>query len=71
MHRGRTANRSLSAEVHIGGGVQSLNLACSGAQTSTHTADNGDFKPGLAVLLRINLKTIGDIKFNTDVGARH
>jgi lysophospholipase L1-like esterase len=40
-------HRSLSAEVHIGGGVQSLNLACSGAQTSTHTAANGDFKPGL------------------------
>jgi len=29
-----------------------------------------DFKKGIAVLLRLNLKTIGDIKFNTDVGPR-
>jgi len=27
-----------------------------------------DFKKGLAVVLRLNLKTIGDIRFNTDVG---
>ena len=37
-------HRSTSAEVHIG--VTSLNLACSGAQTTTHTSD-GNFKPGL------------------------
>jgi lysophospholipase L1-like esterase len=43
----KDCHRSLSAEVHIGGGVDGLNLACSGAQTSTHTADNGDFKPGI------------------------
>lgn len=30
-----------------------------------------DFKKGLAVVLRLNMKTIGDIKFNTDVGAQH
>ncbi len=38
-------HRSKAAEVHIGGGVQSLNLACSGARTYTQTS--GDFKPGL------------------------
>jgi hypothetical protein len=39
-------HRSESAEVHIGG-VQSENLACSGARTSTHFGDDGAFKPGL------------------------
>jgi hypothetical protein len=38
-------HRSKAAEAHIGGGVQSLNLACSGARTYTQTG--GDFKPGL------------------------
>src|SRR3954467_11980510 len=38
-------HRSTSAEIHIGT-VTSLNLACSGAQTTTHTSD-GNFKPGL------------------------
>ncbi|MFZ8997833.1 MAG: hypothetical protein ACO3D0_05615 [Ilumatobacteraceae bacterium] len=38
-------HRSASAEVHIGGGVRSLNLACSGARTSTTTGTG--FKPGL------------------------
>ncbi|WP_232679888.1 SGNH/GDSL hydrolase family protein [Nocardioides sp. R-C-SC26] len=38
-------HRSRSAQAHIGGGVQSLNLACSGATTATTTGDN--FKPGL------------------------
>ncbi|KRA38078.1 MULTISPECIES: hypothetical protein [unclassified Nocardioides] len=38
-------HRSKSAEIHIGGGVQSLNLACSGAKTGTATGS--DFKPGL------------------------
>jgi hypothetical protein len=37
-------HRSTSAEVHIG--IASLNLACSGAQTTTHTSD-GNFKPGI------------------------
>jgi hypothetical protein len=41
-------HRSESAAIHIGGGVNSANLACSGAQTSTHGGgDNGDFKPGI------------------------
>src|SRR3954452_11248576 len=40
-------HRSLSAEVHIGGGVESKNLACSGARTYTHFGDDGAFKPGL------------------------
>src|SRR5690242_684262 len=39
-------HRSKSSEGHIGGGVNSLNLACSGAKTTTYT-DSGDFKPGL------------------------
>ena len=37
-------HRSTSAEIYIG--VTALNLACSGAQTTTHTSD-GNFKPGL------------------------
>jgi hypothetical protein len=39
-------HRSKAAEVHIGGGVTSFNLACSGARTSTRTSD-GNFKPGI------------------------
>ncbi len=38
-------HRSKSAEIHIGGGVSSLNLACSGATAATTTGDT--FKPGL------------------------
>lgn len=38
-------HRSRSAEIHIGGGVQSVNLACSGARTAT--SDGDYFKPGL------------------------
>lgn len=38
-------HRSKSAEIHIGGGVNSLNLACSGAKTTTSTGS--EFKPGL------------------------
>ncbi len=41
-------HRSKAAEVHIGGGVNSLNLACSGARTATQTPTSGsDFKPGI------------------------
>jgi hypothetical protein len=40
-------HRSISAEVHIGGAVDSKNLACSGARTYTHFGDDGAFKPGL------------------------
>jgi hypothetical protein len=39
-------HRSKSAEIKIGGGVNSANLACSGAKTSTD-ASGSDFKPGL------------------------
>jgi hypothetical protein len=39
-------HRSKSAEIFIGGGVDSLNLACSGAQTTSYT-DGDNFKPGL------------------------
>ncbi len=38
-------HRSKAAEVHIGGGVRSANLACSGARTATRTTDG--FKPGI------------------------
>jgi hypothetical protein len=40
-------HRSKSAEVYIGGGVNGVNLACSGAKTSTFTDSSGNFKPGL------------------------
>jgi hypothetical protein len=40
-------HRSTAAEITIGGGVSSLNLACSGARTSTFTDSNGNFKPGI------------------------
>lgn len=39
-------HRSKSAEVHIGGGVEGENLACSGAKTYTFE-EEGKFKPGL------------------------
>jgi hypothetical protein len=39
-------HRSKSAEIFIGDGVNSLNLACSGAETSSYT-DGSNFKPGL------------------------
>jgi len=40
-------HRSKSAEAYVGGGVNGLNLACSGAKTSTFTDGDGNFKPGL------------------------
>jgi hypothetical protein len=41
-------HRSKAAEIHIGGGVASKNLACSGARTYTQPYSSGsDFKPGL------------------------
>ena len=39
-------HRSRSAEVHIGGGVTSVNLACSGARTYSRVSE-GKFKPGI------------------------
>lgn len=39
-------HRSKSAEVHIGDGITSVNLACSGARTYSRTSD-GKWKPGL------------------------
>ncbi len=39
-------HRSKSAEVHIGDGVESINLACSGARTYSRISD-GKFKPGI------------------------
>jgi hypothetical protein len=40
-------HRSKAAEAQIGGGFNSLNIACSGARTYTQTPVSGDFKPGL------------------------
>jgi LPS-assembly protein len=40
-----------------------------GLDLANDNTQDRDFKKGLAVLLRLSLKTIGDIKFNTDVGA--
>jgi len=40
-------HRSKAAEIYIGGGVNGLNLACSGAKTSTYTDGSGYFKPGI------------------------
>lgn len=40
-------HRSRSAEIYLGGGVNGMNLACSGARTYTQTPGSGDFKPGL------------------------
>ncbi len=40
-------HRSTAAEVHIGGGISSINLACSGARTATFTSSDGYFKPGI------------------------
>jgi hypothetical protein len=42
-----SCHRSLAAEIGIGGGVNSVNLACSGARTSSFTDEEGDFKPGI------------------------
>ncbi|KQX68555.1 hypothetical protein [Angustibacter sp. Root456] len=40
-------HRSKAAEISIGDGVSSANLACSGARTATFTDSSGYFKPGL------------------------
>ena len=41
-------HRSESAAIHIGGGVPSLNLACSGARSATSPySSDSDFKPGI------------------------
>ena len=42
-------HRSKTAEVHIGGGVISENLACSGAMTSTWNINGDGWKPGLDI----------------------
>ena len=49
-HTAETINRchrSRSAEIYLGGGVNGMNLACSGAKTATYTSSDGYFKPGL------------------------
>ena len=49
-HTAETINRchrSGAAEAYIGGGVNGLNLACSGAKTSSFTDGDGNWKPGL------------------------
>jgi hypothetical protein len=41
-------HRSKAAQAHIGGGVASMNFACSGAKTSTGGTGSGEnFKPGI------------------------
>jgi hypothetical protein len=40
-------HRSRAAEAYIGTGVNGLDLACSGAKTSTFTTSDGYFKPGI------------------------
>ncbi len=40
-------HRSWAASIYIGGGVNGVDLACSGARTSTFTDSSGNFKPGL------------------------
>jgi len=49
-HTAETINRchrSAAAEIYIGGAVNGLNLACSGAKTGSYTDGNGYWKPGL------------------------
>jgi len=49
-HTAETINRchrSSAAEVYIGGGVNGVNLACSGAKTGSFTDSDGNWKPGL------------------------
>ena len=49
-HTAETINRchrSGAAEIYLGGGVNGLNLACSGAKTSSFTDGDGNWKPGL------------------------
>jgi hypothetical protein len=41
-----------------------------GLDVANDNTQDRDFKRGLGVLLRLNLKTIGDIKLNTDIGSR-
>ena len=40
-----------------------------GLEVADDNTQDRDFKKGLAVVLRLSMKTIGDIRFNTDVGA--
>jgi hypothetical protein len=51
-------HRSKSQESYIGGGVNGLNLACSGAKTSTYTSSDGYFKPGLDFAATHNVKMV-------------
>ncbi len=41
-----------------------------GIDIANDNTQDRDFKRGLAVLLTLNFKTIGDIKFNTDIGTQ-
>ncbi|MDX2144683.1 MAG: LPS assembly protein LptD, partial [Rhodospirillaceae bacterium] len=41
-----------------------------GLDVADDNTEDRDFKRGVSVMLRFNLKTIGDIRFNTDVGAQ-
>jgi len=41
-----------------------------GLDVANDNTEDRDFRRGVSFLLRVNLKTIGDISFNTDIGAR-
>ncbi len=45
--RSTAATAARPPRSYVGGGVNGLNLACSGAKTSTYTTSEGYFKPGL------------------------
>jgi hypothetical protein len=60
-------HRSKSAEVYVGGGVNGINLACSGAKTST--SDGSDFKPGLDFY--VNGTKQGQARMLQDFAATH
>jgi hypothetical protein len=63
-------HRSKSAEAYVGGGVNGLNLACSGAKTSTFTDGNGNFKPGLDFYADANGNK-GQARMLQDFGPTH
>lgn len=58
--------RSRSAEIHLGGDWDSINLACSGAETSTVEKDRmGLYKPGLDAVGQLGL--LADVAANGSV----
>src|SRR5919107_761802 len=60
-------HRSKVAEIHIGDGIASANLACSGAKTNT--VDGDSFKPGLDFY--VNGSKVGQARALQDFAATH